>query len=51
MWYVLITVGLRPELFARLNTGVLGSNPTRNMDVCLRLFFVLSYVGSGLATG
>jgi hypothetical protein len=29
-------------IFARLNTGIVGSNPTRGMDVCVRLFvFVL----------
>jgi hypothetical protein len=31
----------------------LGSNPTRGMDVCVRLFYVCVAlrVGSGLATG
>jgi hypothetical protein len=38
-------------IFARSNTGIVGSNPTQGMDVCLRLFCVLSCVGSGLATG
>jgi hypothetical protein len=40
-------------VFARSNTGVLGSNPTRDMDVCVRLFCVCGVlcVGSGLATG
>jgi hypothetical protein len=39
-------------VFARLNTGIVGSNPARGMDVCLRLIlFVLSCVGSGLAMG
>jgi hypothetical protein len=40
-------------VFARSNTGVLGSNPTRGMDVCVYLFsvFVGLCVGSGLATG
>jgi hypothetical protein len=30
-----------------------GSNPTRGMDVCVRLFciFVVLCIGSGLATG
>jgi hypothetical protein len=39
--------------FARSNTGIVGSNPTRGMDVCVRLFCVcvVLYVGSGLATG
>jgi hypothetical protein len=27
-------------VFARSNTGILGSNPTRGMDVCVRLFCV-----------
>jgi hypothetical protein len=26
--------------FARSNTGIMGSNPTRGMDVCVRLFCV-----------
>jgi hypothetical protein len=41
-------------VFARLNTGIVGSNPTWVMDVCLCAFilFVLSCVeGSGLARG
>jgi hypothetical protein len=25
-------------MFARLNTGIVGSNPARGMDVCMRLF-------------
>jgi hypothetical protein len=28
------------NVFARLNTGILGSNPARVMDVCLRLLYV-----------
>jgi hypothetical protein len=28
------------NIFARLNTGIVGSNPTQGMDVCLRLFSV-----------
>jgi hypothetical protein len=35
-------------VFARSNTGIVGSKPTQGMDICLRLFRV--YVGSGLAT-
>jgi hypothetical protein len=51
-----ITVAARPNartVFARLNTGVVRSNPTRGMDICLRLFCVcvVLCVGSGLATG
>jgi hypothetical protein len=40
-------------VFARSNTGIVGSNPTRGMDVCVRLFCVcvVLCVGSGLATG
>jgi hypothetical protein len=38
--------GLR-NAFARSNTGIVGSNPTQSMDVCLRLFCVCR----GLATG
>jgi hypothetical protein len=35
-------------VFARWNAGIVGSNPTRGMDVCVYSVFVL---GSGLATG
>jgi hypothetical protein len=41
-------------VFSRSNTGiVVGSNPTRVMDVCVCLFrvCVVLCVGSGLATG
>jgi hypothetical protein len=39
-------------VFARSNNGIVGSNPARGMDVCLRFsVFALSCVGSGLATG
>jgi hypothetical protein len=42
-------------VFARSNTGIVGSNPTRGMDntdVCVRLFYVyvVLCVGSDLAT-
>jgi hypothetical protein len=32
---------------------IVGSNPTQDIDICLRLFcvFVVLFVGSGLATG
>jgi hypothetical protein len=42
---VMITV------FYRSNTGIVGSNPTRGMDVCVRLFLVCAFlrVGSGFA--
>jgi hypothetical protein len=39
--YLPVTVASRSEawnVFARMNTGIVGSNPTRGMDVCLRLF-------------
>jgi hypothetical protein len=37
----------------RWNTDIIGSNPTRDMDVCVRLFCVcvVLYIDSGLATG
>jgi hypothetical protein len=40
-------------VFARSNAGIVGSNPTQGMDVCVRLFCVcvVPCVGSGLATG
>jgi hypothetical protein len=51
-----ITVAARSKawtVFARSNTGIVGSNLTRGMDVCVRVFcvFVVLCVGSGLATG
>jgi hypothetical protein len=38
-------------VFALSNTGIMGSNPTRGMDVCVRLFFVfvVMCVGGDLA--
>jgi hypothetical protein len=40
-------------LFARSNAGIVGSNPTQGMDVCLRFFCVCVVLceDSGLATG
>jgi hypothetical protein len=40
-------------LFARSNSGIVGSNLTHGMDVCVRLFClcVILCVGSGLVTG
>jgi hypothetical protein len=40
-------------VFARSNAGIMGSNPTRGMDVCVNLFCVcvVLCVGSGLAKG
>jgi hypothetical protein len=54
-WHEPITVAARSKVltvFARLNTRVVGSNPTRGMDVCVRLFcvYVVLCAGSGLAT-
>jgi hypothetical protein len=51
-----ITVAARSEawlVFARWNAGVMSSNPTRDTDLCLRLFFVclVLCVGRGFATG
>jgi hypothetical protein len=40
---VLITVAARPKawnVYDCSNTGIVGSNPTQGMDVCLRLFYV-----------
>jgi hypothetical protein len=40
------------SFFARSNTVIVGSNPTRSVSACLHfLVFVLSCVGGGLATG
>jgi hypothetical protein len=36
------------NVFARSNTGIVVSNPTQGMHVCVHSVFVL---GSGLATG
>jgi hypothetical protein len=51
-----ITVAARSKtwtVFARLNTGTVGSNPTRGMDVCVCFYsvFVLSCVDRGLEMG
>jgi hypothetical protein len=51
-----ITVAARSEawtVFARLGAGIVGSNPTQGMDVCVRLFCVcvVLCLDSGLATG
>jgi hypothetical protein len=39
------------KCLARLNTGIMGSNPTRGAGVRVFSVFMLSRVGSGLATG
>jgi hypothetical protein len=40
-------------VFARSNAGIVGSNPTQSMDVCVHLFCVcvVLCVGSDLMTG
>jgi hypothetical protein len=46
-----ITVAAPSEawnVFAHANTGIMGSNPTQGMDVCVYSVFVL---GTGLAMG
>jgi hypothetical protein len=54
-WHVPTTVAAQSKawtVFARSNTGIVGSNPTQGMVVCVRLFCcVVLCVGSGLATG
>jgi hypothetical protein len=39
------------NVFARSNSGIVGSNPSRGMDVCPRFFYfcVVLCVGSGFA--
>jgi hypothetical protein len=51
-----ITVAARSKawtLFAPSNAGIVGSNPSQGVDVCVRLLcvYVVLCVGSGLATG
>jgi hypothetical protein len=51
-----ITVAARSKawtVFALSNTGIMGSNPTWDTDVCVRLFYVCAVLcaGSGLTTG
>jgi hypothetical protein len=36
------------NVFNHSTTGIMGSNPTRGMDVCVYSVFVLPCVGSGL---
>jgi hypothetical protein len=55
-FYEPITVAARSKawtVFSISNTGIVGSNPTQGMDVCLRLFclYVVLCVGKGLARG
>jgi hypothetical protein len=51
-----ITVAARPKawtVFARSNTGIMGSNLTRGIDVCVRLFCVcvVLHVDRDFSTG
>jgi hypothetical protein len=39
------------NFFARPNSGIVGSIPIRGMGVWVSSVFVLSCIGSGLATG
>jgi hypothetical protein len=49
-WYVDCEVILK---IVRSDTGILGSNPTQGLDVCVRLFCVcvVQSLGKVLATG
>jgi hypothetical protein len=51
-----ITVAVRSKarnVFARSNTGIVGSNSTKGMDVCVHIFCVrvVLCAGSGFVTG
>jgi hypothetical protein len=51
-----VTVAARSKAWtvvARSDAGIVDSNPTQGMEVCLRLFYVcvVLCLGSGLATG
>jgi hypothetical protein len=50
--FSLITVAAL-TVFASSKAGIVGSNSTQGIDVCVHLFCVciVVYVGSGLATG
>jgi hypothetical protein len=53
VWQIAVTAQSRAwTVFARSNTGVVDSNPTRRMDVYVRLFCICAVlcVSSGLAT-
>jgi len=39
-----------PTVFDCSNSGIVGSNSARDMDVCAFFYIVLSYVGRGLAS-
>jgi hypothetical protein len=53
LWPITVAAPSRAwNVFARSNTGMVGSNPIQGMDVvCVYSVFVLSCVGSGLASG
>jgi hypothetical protein len=38
------------SVFARSNTGIVGSNPTQGMGVCVRLFCVCDFLCEQVAT-
>jgi hypothetical protein len=49
---MLITVAAQSKawtVFARSNTGIMGSNPTWGMDVCVRLFCLCAVLCAGSA--
>jgi hypothetical protein len=46
-----LPITLAWTVFARSNTGIVSSSPTRGMDVCLCLFCVVLCIGRGLARG
>jgi hypothetical protein len=52
LWIMFLAISLFKyfgPVFARSNPRIVGSNPTKGMDVCVRLFSVC--IGSDLATG
>jgi hypothetical protein len=55
-FFLPITVAARSKesnVFVRVKAGIVGSIPTQDIDVFVRLFFVcvVPCIGSGLATG
>jgi hypothetical protein len=50
---MLLAVWAYSTVFTRSNPGIVGTNPTQGMDVCVRAYYVsvVLCVGSGLATG
>jgi hypothetical protein len=54
MWPITVAAQSKAwTVFALSNTGIVGSKPTRGIDVCVRLFCVCvaKCAGSGIATG